>query len=395
MANFKKLKSGWRYRLKYTDPFTQQSREKSERGFRTKPEAELAAAEFLKNVKQGYEQSDVALVEYIQNWIDNYKKGVVRKNTIKQHMNSLNTHIKPYFKQLMLKDLKPDMYQKFLDSCLGKGLSRRTVEIISSTVYGAIEHAIIQGKLERNPCKGSVIKGERKKESVEFIDSEDIPNFLHAARSYGYIYWIFFKVLLETGMRKGEAAALKWSDINFEQKKIYIDETLDFQPEHEDELFGDTKTQKSTRTIIVSTGLINDLIYHETWQNQNKNTLGESMYRHDLNLVLCKNDGNPMPKSTLFNASKRILKRAGLSEDFHIHSLRHSYAVLMLEAGADITFIQEQLGHESAKITYDVYAHISKKLEKRNIDKYKQYTANILSSTNLKSGDVWGTPQKK
>jgi integrase len=393
MANFKRLKSGWRYRLKYTDPFTQQQKEKSEAGFRTKPEAELAASEFLKKMMQGFEQSDISLVDYIRNWIDNYKKGVVRKNTIKQHENSLNTHIKPYFKQLMLKDLKPDMYQKFLDSCLGKGLSSRTVEVINSTAYSAIEHAVIQGKLERNPCKGSIIKGDRKKKSVDFIDSEDIAIFLHAARGYGYIYWIFFKLLLETGMRKGEAAALKWSDINFKEKKIHIDETLDFQAENDDELFGDTKTFRSTRTITVSTSLINDLRYHATWQNQNKINLGESMYRHDLNLVLCRNDGNHMPKSTLFNAFQRILKRAELSEDLRIHSLRHTYAVLMLEAGADIKFVQEQLGHGSVQITSDIYAHISKKLEQRNIDKYEQYTANILGSKNQNGGRLGDTPQ--
>ncbi len=152
MASFKKLKSGWRYRLKYTDPFTQQQKEKSEAGFRTKPEVELAAAEFLRQLKQGFEQSDIPLVDYIRNWINNYKKGVVRKNTIKLHENNLNTHIKPYFKRLMLKDLKPDMYQVFLDSLFKKGLSKRTVEIINSTVYSAMEHALIQGKILRNPC---------------------------------------------------------------------------------------------------------------------------------------------------------------------------------------------------------------------------------------------------
>lgn len=118
------------------------------------------------------------------------------------------------------------------------------------------------------------------------------------------------------------------------------------------------------------------------------------MYRHDLNLVLCRNDGRPMPKSTLFNAFKRILKRASLDEVLRIHSLRHTYAVLMLEAGADIKFVQEQLGHGSVQITSDVYAHISKKLEKRNIDRYEEYTSKILGSNNLKLGDVWGTPQK-
>ncbi|MDQ0655675.1 integrase [Paenibacillus sp. W2I17] len=133
-------------------------------------------------------------------------------------------------------------------------------------------------------------------------------------------------------MRKGEAAALKWSDINFKKKKINIDETLDFQAENDDELFGDTKTFRSTRTITVSASLINDLRYHATWQNQNKINLGESMYRHDLNLVLCRNDGNHMPKSTLFNAFQRIIKRAELSDYLRIHSLPQTYAVPMLRA---------------------------------------------------------------
>lgn len=254
-----------------------------------------------------------------------------------------------------------------------------------------MEHALIQGKLERNPCKGSVIKGNKKKNSIEFIDSGDIPKFLHAARGYGYVHWIFYKTLIETGMRKGEAAALRWSDINFDEKTIHIDETLDFQPDSEDEMFGDTKTFRSTRTITISSTLVNDLRYHQEWQQQNKANLGEAMYRHDLNLVLCRNDGSPMPKSTLFNSFQRILKRAELHDDLRIHSLRHTYAVLMLEAGADIKFVQEQLGHGSVQITSDVYAHISKKLEKRSMDKYEQYTASILGS---ELGDKRGTPQK-
>ncbi|MDT9718157.1 tyrosine-type recombinase/integrase [Paenibacillus sp. ClWae2A] len=92
----------------------------------------------------------------------------------------------------------------------------------------------------------------------------------------------------------------------------------------------------------------------------------------------------------VFNASKRILRKAGLSEDLTIHSLRHTYAVIMLEAGADIKFVQEQLGQGSAQITSDVYAHISKKLEKRNIDKYEEYTSRIFGSENQKPRDVGG-----
>ncbi|WP_127491387.1 site-specific integrase [Paenibacillus glycanilyticus] len=388
MANFKKHGTGWEYRLKFKDPFTQEKREKSARGFKTKREAELAAAEFMRKFNQGYEKTDMALVDFLYNWIDVYKRGVVRKNTIQTYLNSIDNHIKPYFIKLMVNDLKPDMYQKFLDHCIDKGLGRRSVEIIHSTVYGALERAVIQGKLERNPCKGSIIKAKQKRKDVYFIDSNEIPSFLQAAHNYGYIYWIFFKLMIETGVRKGEAAAIRWRHIDFVNQTIQVEKTLDFTADDEDEeeLFGETKTEKSDRIIKISSGLVNDLKFHAKWQEQNKqNLLG--MYRHDLELVLCRKDGKPMPKSSLFNAFSRILKRADLPS-LPIHSLRHTCAVLMLEAGADMKFVQEQLGHGSIQITSDVYSHISKKLEQRNMEKIDEYKDKIL-------GGVWGAPLKE
>jgi integrase len=286
----------------------------------------------------------------------------------------------------MLRELKAVMYQKFLNYLIepkseiedegGKGLSRRTVEIVHSTMHNAMEKSVILGKIEKNPCIGAEIKGQKKKANIQFIDSDDIPKVLQAAHKYGYIYWMFFKLLIETGMRKGEAAALKWSDIDLKNQKITIDETLDFDADDEEELFGDTKTFRSERKIRISQSLVNDLKFHLNWQNQNKLNL-KDMYHHDLNLVLCRIDGNIMPRSSLFNAFDRILNRAGLPQ-LPIHSLRHTYAVLLLEAGADMKFVQEQLGHGSIQITSDVYAHISKKLEEKNMDKFENFTENIL-----------------
>ncbi|WP_397376264.1 tyrosine-type recombinase/integrase [Paenibacillus xylanexedens] len=86
-------------------------------------------------------------------------------------------------------------------------------------------------------------------------------------------------------------------------------------------------------------------------------------YHHDLDLVLCREDGNFLPNS-LFNAFSRILQRCDLpSRPFH--SLRHTCAVLFPESGADMKFVQEQLSHGSIQITSDVYAHISGKIQKK------------------------------
>lgn len=144
---------------------------------------------------------------------------------------------------------------------------------------------------------------------------------------YGYIYWIFLKVLLETGMRKGEAAALTWDDIDLEEGTISITKTLDFQAKNNEELFGDTKTYQSFRTISIRKGLIKDLTFHREYLNQNKLILKDN-YIHELDLVLCRNNGNFMPKSSLFNAMERNLKKRDLDQ-IPICALRVSHALLL------------------------------------------------------------------
>ncbi|WP_430026379.1 site-specific integrase [Peribacillus frigoritolerans] len=160
------------------------------------------------------------------------------------------------------------------------------------------------------------------------------------------------------------------------EQTISISKTLDFTVKSKQDLFGDTKTFNSKRVISISQTLTQVLQHHLRHQNQHKLALND-LYHHDLNLVLCRDDGSFMPKSTLFNAFSRILKRAELSS-LPIHSLRHTHAVLQLEAGADMKYVQKRLGHGSVAITSDVYAHISKKLEKKNIDKFEEYTKGII-----------------
>ncbi|WP_096199478.1 site-specific integrase [Bacillus sp. FJAT-45350] len=380
MASFKKHKDKkWEYRIRFKDPITKKYREKSQRGFATKPEAEIAAAEMKKKLLEGYEiTEDVSLKHFLKEWLFEYKKPVIRKNTFQIHQRNIDNHILPHFKEIALKRIGPVMYQKFLNQLAEQGYSKRTIELINGTMNGALRKALSLGKIERNPCEGAIIptNKSRKDEGLQYLISEDVGTFLKEAYQYDYIYWLFFKVLIETGMRKGEAAALQWTDIDLKEGTININKTLDFQATEYEQLFGDTKTYHSMRTITIGRSLINDLSFHIKFQNQNKLALN-AIYHHDLNLVLCRNDGNFMPKSTLFNAFERILKRANLPR-LPIHSLRHTHAVILLEAGADMKYVQERLGHGSIQITSDVYAHISKKIEKDTMHKYESYMDDIL-----------------
>ncbi|NIK10872.1 site-specific integrase [Alkalibacillus almallahensis] len=369
----------WEFRLTYYDPITDQRKERSKRGFKRKKDARIEAQRLEDQLLNNFDTANhnMLLKEYMEHWLTEYKKDVVRKNTYKLHQTNINKHIIPYFQNIKIKNLKPTMYQKFLNHLYNEGYAKRTVEIIHGTLRNGLEKAKQLNIIDRNPAEGATIKGKSKKQTIKFIDSSDISNFLTEARQYGYIYWMFYYFLIETGMRKGEAAAIQWSDINFKEKTVRINKSLDFQASTNDQLFGDTKTYRSTRTITLRDPLIDKLKFHLKWQNENKKTFGD-LYHHDFNLVLCRDDGNYMPKSSLFNSFERILKRAGLPK-LPIHSLRHTHVVILMESGwNDYKQIQERLGHGSYQITADVYAHISDRINQEGMQKYDDYMKTIL-----------------
>lgn len=117
-------KDFWEYRIYYQDPITWKTREKSKKGFSSKPEAKLAAEEAERLIREGYEQTDISLKAYLEEWLEEHKKGAVRKNTFELHERNIKNHIIPYFKNILLKDVKPLMYQNLLISYTKKNTAK-------------------------------------------------------------------------------------------------------------------------------------------------------------------------------------------------------------------------------------------------------------------------------
>ncbi|MFJ8247119.1 site-specific integrase [Peribacillus asahii] len=185
-------------------------------------------------------------------------------------------------------------------------------------------------------------------------------------------YFLLFKTLIDTGMRKGEALALQWKDIDFSNKKIKIYKTIVYDKKAATELFGPPKTDSSYRSILVDDTLLNILKKQEINQKERKLKLGEAFDR-ETKLIFDRGDGLPFAKSTLQKAFRRICKKAGISKHITIHGLRHTHAVLLLESGSSLKEVQERLGHKTIQTTADTYAHVSEVLEARGIDNYSKY----------------------
>lgn len=109
-----------------------------------------------KRILEGFEVNEkvYTLESFLTNWLLEYKKGSVRKNTYLVHERNIKNHITSYFQSLLLKDLKPIMYQKFLNHLTDKGYSKRTVEIVHGTMYNAMSKAVILGILQKTLLGG-------------------------------------------------------------------------------------------------------------------------------------------------------------------------------------------------------------------------------------------------
>ncbi|WP_396125934.1 tyrosine-type recombinase/integrase [Brevibacillus laterosporus] len=324
------------------------------------------------------------MIEYLVFWLKEYKEGKVSKNTYRIHERNIKNHISPFFQDIKLENVTYKLYQKFINSLIKQEYSIRTIEIIHGTMYGAMQKAKIHKKILSISCEDVTIystKEKREKKhkmsTVKFIPYEKIGEFLDEALKDNYSYYLLFRFLIETGTRKGEALALQWNNIDLVNNRVRIVQTIDYEAKTKEDLFGDVKTYHSEREIPITSRLSDELQNHRSRQNDNKFRY-KNQYKHDLNLIFCREDGSPLPKSTLFNAFRRILKRADLPE-LSIHSLRHTHAVLMLESKVEMKFIQEALGHSSMKITSDVYSHVSKTIETDAINRFEKHTQNIFS----------------
>lgn len=389
MASFKRIApSNWSFRYKYKDKITGEQREVKRRGFQSKAMAENAYEELKRNIQLGFDAaSNETLAEFLEYWLKEYKEGKIAKNTFRLHNRNIKNHILPYFQNIKLDDLSYKLYQQFINHLINKNYSKRTVEIIHGTMYSALQKAKILKKIYDNPCIDVSIysaKEKREKENksaIKFIPYDKIEPFLEAALSDNYTYYIFFRFLIETGVRKGEALALQWKNVDLKNNRIHIKQSIDYEAESNDELFSDTKTYHSVREIPITNRLAVDLRSHRVRQNDNIFRFKEA-YNQELNLVFCRENGTPLPKSTLFNAFRRILRKADIPA-LSIHTLRHTHAVLLLESNVEMKYIQEALGHGSMQITSDIYTHVSKKIETDAIERFESHTKKIISGVNL------------
>lgn len=391
MAYIRRRGKGWQYTVNYINPLTGERKPIAKGGFRTKKEAQLAAAELERQLAQGtyIKESLIIFDEFSKEFIERYQStGKVKISTVRVRTNEIG-RFKPYFSGMKLKDISKKGYQEALNKMkTEEKTADNTLKGIHGTGKMFFKMARELDYISKDPTefayvpvsKKTVEELENEDFKVKYLEKEQLASFLKTAKEHGLSQdYLVFLLLSYTGMRAGELCALKWKDINFEEETISITKTY-YNPTNNTLNYQllTPKTKSSRRVITIDSLVINELLKHK--REQKELILKYRKTYHDKDFVITKTDklpGYPEIIKTIENRMRRLLKKCGLSETLTPHSLRHTHTSLLAEAGVELQDIMDRLGHKDDYTTKAVYLHVTKPKKKEASQKFAELMSGL------------------
>lgn len=217
-----------------------------------------------------------------------------------------------------------------------------------------IDYAIELDYLNINNFKGKSIKAKEKLySSVDVYSNADIENIYSEINKVKdpQKYLIPISIALYTGCRAGEIIALKWSDVDFEERIININKSMKLDMDN-NFVLGTTKTKKN-RIVPIPLPLFEILKRHRLYQKENKLKLGREYIDSDF---VCTYVNGRLVTNTTIGCLNRLMKNKGI--EFYMHKFRHTFATNAVAAGVNVKVLQEILGHTKIETTMKYYVNV-------------------------------------
>lgn len=294
--------------------------------------------------------TSLTISQLMTRWHDDVLRHQVAPSAANNYKAIADHHIIPTLGRKKVANLLPSDVDRLISQKMDRGLSVSTVRRVRSVLAQALNQGIRWGSVSRNVASLSRPPKAYRKEG-RTLTPDQARHFLEALK--GHRNEALYSLMLSTGLRRGEALGLKWTDFDETQGILFIRRQLTRQ----DGMLvaTDTKTARSRRSINLPTPIIDALRLHRARQDGERITLGTAW--QPTGYIFTTSVGTPFDPRNLNRDFKAVCQRAGL-DDWHPHELRHSAASLMLAQGVKIQVVSEILGHSSIRMTADVYGHI-------------------------------------
>jgi integrase len=293
--------------------------------------------------------------QYMEYWLEKVHKPAIRISSYVEYRRILNNHILPALGHIRLQKLTVQQVESLYAQKAKEGLSARRIMSIHGVLRKGLAHAVYLNLVPRNVC--DIVKRSlphQVRHEAQTLTKEQAQRLLEGVRGH-YPWETLFTLAITTGMRRGELAALRWSDIHFEEKYLQVRRSVRQAGLGYGLQVSEPKTASSRRKIVLSPFLVEVLQQHRVRQEEAQCAAGEAW--KDSELVFSSGDGGFINLETMRTWFKRLLRVVGLPS-IRFHDLRHSAATLLLEMGVHIKVVQELLGHSNVLITLNIYSHV-------------------------------------
>lgn len=225
----------------------------------------------------------------------------------------------------------------------GKGLSTTTVHSVHLMLHAALDRAVKERLIPRNPCEDCIVPKPRKLD-MKILPPEHMKAYLEAAGRRGLLPMFYLELV--SGLRKGELVALRWDDLDIQQRTISVSKQYVRNPDGSLELTR-PKTENSVRLVSIPQTAVELLI-----QEHDKHPDSPYLFPSPLT-------GEMYHPDSVVNLHKKILRDAGLGH-LRFHDLRHTFATTALQNGVDVKTVSSMLGHFDAGFTLRTYTHATR-----------------------------------
>lgn len=238
------------------------------------------------------------------------------------------------------------------DYKLSPSAVRRFHAVLSSIFRKAVQWGFIP--FSQNPAQSIEAPKARPKEAA-YMEEAEARRLLECLQGEHIRYRAIITLGLLSGMRKGELLGLRWQDVDFRSETITIRQITAYTKDTG--LITTTpKTRSSGRPLKLARSAFLLLREYKAWQDQQREALGDYWKASD-DRIFTNEDGSPMRPGNISRWFRKFTRANGF-EGVHLHTLRHTYASLMIADGTPLVVVSRRLGHAQVSTTADIYAHM-------------------------------------